>query len=164
MPSEERRFSGQEFLAALEKGWKHYLSQLAELSEEEQNHFAQEQGFLRIQDLLVHIFAWWERSMQRTTWLLSNPPLPPTQGHPLFGKSMDEWNAEAIARYQHWTRDDVEAKFTTTLAALEAFLQDLPEAAFEQERIQFWMRVETVDHYEKHCLPQSGQFKRGTSI
>ncbi len=44
MPSEERRFSRQEFLAALEKGWKHYLSQLAELSEEEQNHFAQEQS------------------------------------------------------------------------------------------------------------------------
>nr|HET6904013.1 hypothetical protein [Ktedonobacteraceae bacterium] len=60
-----------------------------------------------------HIFAWWERSMQWTSWLLINPLLSPAQDHPLFGKSMDEWNAEVIVHYQHWTRADVKAKFAT---------------------------------------------------
>lgn len=151
--SSEQRFSRQELLAALGQDWKHYLPQITKLSEEEQTRFAQEQGYTRIQDLLVHIFTWWERSMQRTSWLLSNPPLPPAQAHPLFGKSIDEWNAEAIAHYHHWTQADVEAQFATTLEALERFLKDLPEAAFDQERIQVWMRIETMDHYEEHRLP-----------
>jgi hypothetical protein len=71
MPSEQQHFSRQELLAALEHGWKKYLPRLVKFSEEEQTRFAQEQGFSRVQDLLVHIFAWWERSMQRTSWLLS---------------------------------------------------------------------------------------------
>lgn len=153
MPSPQRPLSRQELLAALEQGWKTYLPHLAELSEEEQTRFAQEQGFARVQDLLVHIFAWWERSMRRTTWLLSNPPLPPAPDHPLFDKEVDEWNAQAITEYQHRTRAEVEAQFAATLAAFERFLRDLPASALEQEHIQAWMRMETMDHYEEHRLP-----------
>jgi hypothetical protein len=45
---ENQQFSRRDLLTALERGWKHYLSQLQELSEEEQAHYAQEQGFARI--------------------------------------------------------------------------------------------------------------------
>jgi len=152
MPSPQQPLSRQELLAALEQGWKTYLPRLAELSEEEQTRFAQEQGFTRVQDLLVHIFAWWRLSMQRTTWLLSNPPLPPSPDHPLFDKEVDEWNAQAIIEHQHLTRAEAEAQFAATLTEFERFLRDLPAAAFEQEHIQTWMRLETMDHYEEHRL------------
>ena len=65
MAPENQQFSRQDLLAALEQGWKHYLTHLHELSEDEQVLYAQKQGFARIQDVLAHGVAWWERSMQR---------------------------------------------------------------------------------------------------
>ena len=153
MSSEEKRFNRQELIAALQKGWKHYLPCLAELSEEEQARYAREQGFSRVQDVLVHIFAWWERSMQRTAWLLSGPPLPPANDHPLFLQDMDEFNTDVVAQHKQWSRADVESKFATTLTGFEHFLRELPETALEHERIQLWMRIDAIDHYEDHRLP-----------
>ena len=92
MPPAEKQFNHQELVAALEKGWKHYLPCLAALSEEERARYAREQGFSRVQDVVVHIFSWWELSMQRTAWLLSGPPLPPAKDHPLFSHTMDGQN------------------------------------------------------------------------
>lgn len=145
MSSENRQFSRQDLLADLEKGWKHYLSRLQELSEEEQARYAQEQGFSRIQDVLVHIFVWWERSMQRSLMILDGHSLPHTD--------VDAFNAEMVEHYQQWTRQAVEEKFAITLTTLERFLIDLPETALEHERIQLWLRIDAHDHYEDHRLP-----------
>ncbi len=120
-------------------------SRLAELSEEEQTRYAHEQGFARVQDVLVHIFAWWERFMQWTPTLLSGHPAPPV--------NVDELNAEAVAHYQQWTRAAVEEKFTATLTAFERFLLDLPETALEHERLYLRLRIGTIYHYESHRLP-----------
>jgi hypothetical protein len=148
MSSEKQQFSRQDLLAALEKGWKHYLSRLEELSEEEQTRYAQKQGFSCIQDVLVHIFGWWERSMQRTSRLLNGDSVP-------RANDMDEFNAEVVAHYQQWTREAVEAKFATTLTAFEHFLMDLPETALENERIHLWLRIDAIDHYQDHRLPNA---------
>lgn len=148
MSSEKLQFSRQDLLAALEKGWKYYLSRLKELSEEEQARYAQDQGFSRIQDVLVHIFGWWERSMQRSFQVLSGHPVP-------IADDMDEFNTEVVARYQQWTREAVEAKFATTLTVFEDFLTNLPETALENERIHLWLRLDAIDHYEDHRLPNT---------
>ena len=153
MLSNEKQFNRQELIAALEKGWKHYLPCLTTLAEEEQARYAQEQGFSRIQDVLVHIFAWWERSMQRTAWLLSDPPLPPAKDHPLFLLDMDEFNASVIAQHEQWSCAEVEEKFATMLVTFENFIADLPETVLEHERIQTWMRIDAIDHYEAHRPP-----------
>jgi len=147
-----QQFSRQDLLAALEQGWKQYLSCLAALSEEEQARYAHEQGFARVQDMLAHIFAWWERSMQRSATLLSGQPLPPAS-------EVDEFNAEVVARYQQWTRAAIEAHFATALAALEHFLLDLPETALEHEPIQRWMHIEAIEHYEEHCPPNGPKLR-----
>jgi hypothetical protein len=152
MSSEKQQFSRQDLLAALEKGWKHYLSRLKELSEEEQARYAQKQGFSRIQDVLVHIFGWWELSMQRSFQVLSGHSVP-------IANDMDEINAELVARYQQWTREAVEAKFATTLTAFEHFLMDLPETALENEHIHLWLRIDAIDHYEDHRLPNAATLK-----
>jgi hypothetical protein len=91
MSSEKQQFSRQDLLTALEKGWKHYLSGLNELAEEEQARYAQEQGFSCLQDVLVHIFGWWELSMQRSFQVLSGHSVP-------IADDMDEFNAEVVAR------------------------------------------------------------------
>ena len=148
MSSEKQQFSRQDLLAALEKGWKHYLSRLKELSEEDQARYAQEQGFSRIQDVLVHIFGWWELSMQRSFQVLSGHSVP-------IADDMDAFNAEVVARYQEWTREAVEAKFATTLTVFEDFLRDLPETALEHEHIHLWLRLDAIDHYEDHRLPNA---------
>lgn len=148
MLSENQQFSHQDLLTAVEQGWKHYLSRLDALSEEEQALYAQQQGFSRIQDVLVHILAWWERSMQRSVRIMSGQTVPRAD-------DMDEFNAEVIKQYQNWTREAVEEKFTTTLTEFERFLRELPETALENERIQLWLRLDAVDHYENHRLPNA---------
>jgi hypothetical protein len=146
MSSEERRFSRQELLAALEKGWKQYLPHLAALSEEEQARYAQQQGYQRVEDVIAHIFAWWELSMARTREELDGRMVP-------LVDDMDEFNAKVVAQYQNWGRSAIEEKFATALAAFEPFLQDLPEEALENERIHLWLRIDAIDHYEDHRLP-----------
>lgn len=152
MSARKQQFSRQELLAAVDKGWKHYLSQLQELSVEEQARYAQAQGFPRIQDVLVHIFGWWELSMQRSLQVLSGHSVP-------IEDDMDEFNVEVVARYQDWTSEAVEAKFASTLIVFEHFLIDLPEKAFEHEHIQLWLRIDAIDHYEAHHLPNASSLQ-----
>ena len=145
-PSEERRFGRQAMLKSLEKGWKTYLPHLAELADEEQLAYAHMQGYLRVQDVLAHIIAWWESSMLRTRISLSG------QDAPAAG-DVDEFNARAVAEYQSWTRQAVEEKFATTLTALEQFLKDIPEIIFENSHMYHWIEADVVDHYREHRPP-----------
>jgi len=148
MSSEKPHLRRQDLLAALEQGWKHYLSEVNVLSEEEEARYAQEQGFSRLQDVLAHIFGWWDLSMRRSFQVLSGHAVP-------IEDDMDALNAEMVAHAQQWTREAVEATFTTTLIAFEHFLMNLPEAAFENEHIQLWLRIDAIDHYEDHRLPHA---------
>jgi hypothetical protein len=154
MGSENQQYSRQELLAALDPGWKRYLSRLHELSGEEQLLYAQAQGFSRVQDVLVHTMAWWERSMQRSFVVLSGHLVP-------LANDMDEFNAEVIERYQSWTREAVEEKFAAVLTTFERFLKELPETAFANERIQLWLRIDAIDHYEDHRLPNAPKLRTG---
>ncbi len=155
MPAPERHYRRQEFLAALEQGWKHYLPRLRALPEEAQARYAQAQGFARVEDVLAHIFAWWDRSLQRSRALLEHPAVIPPEVHALFAQSIDEFNAESLARYQSWDRAAIEAQFTATLQTLEGFLKEVPENELEDERLQRWMRAETFEHYNEHLLPDA---------
>jgi chemotaxis regulatin CheY-phosphate phosphatase CheZ len=148
MAPENQQFSRQDLLAALEQGWKHYLTHLHELSEDEQVLYAQKQGFARIQDVLAHVVAWWERSMQRSFQIISGHAVPRTD-------DMDAFNAEVVEQYHQWSRETVEEKFITVLTTFERFLRDLPETAFENERIHLWLRIDAIDHYEDHRLPNA---------
>ncbi|GHO85055.1 ClbS/DfsB family four-helix bundle protein [Dictyobacter formicarum] len=148
MTSENQQFSRQDLLAALEQGWKHYLTHLHELSEDEQVLYAQKQGFTRVQDVLAHVVAWWERSMQRSFQIISGHAVPRTD-------DMDAFNAEVVEQYQQWTGEAIEAKFADTLTTFERFLKELPDTAFENERIQLWLRIDVIDHYEDHRLPNA---------
>jgi hypothetical protein len=155
MPTEGQHYSRQNLLDALAQGWKPYLSPLKALPEDEQEHYARQQGYARVQDVLVHIVAWWELSMQRTSRVLTGPPEIRPEDHVLFPESQDEFNAETITRFQTWTRAAVEEKFAVTLLTLERFLLDLPETALDDERIHRWMRSEAIDHYKDHRLPNA---------
>ncbi|HEV2580174.1 MAG TPA: hypothetical protein VGT44_04915 [Ktedonobacteraceae bacterium] len=78
------------------------------------------------------------------------------EGHIVpLADDMDEFNAGVIAQYQNWTRSAIEEKFAATLATFERFLHDLPETALENERILLWLRIDAIDHYEDHRLPDA---------
>ena len=91
--------------------------------------------------------------MQRSIRLLKGPSETDASAHALFAQTIDEFNADVIARYQQWSRAAVEEQFLTSLAALEAYIAHLSDAALEDERIQRWMRSEAIDHYNDHRLP-----------
>lgn len=152
MQAEEQRFTRQDLLSALDKGWKHYLPRLALLTEVELARYAREQGFERIEDVLAHIFAWWERTMERTNRLLSGQAVPPAN-------DMDEFNAGVVKRYQSWSSPAIEEHFAAALMDFEQFLKDVPEAAFTNERIHLWLRIDVFDHYEDHRLPNGSSLR-----
>ncbi|QBD75239.1 ClbS/DfsB family four-helix bundle protein [Ktedonosporobacter rubrisoli] len=156
MSQEDRRYSRQDLLTAIEMGWRQYLPHLAQLSPEEQDNYAREQGFERVQDVLVHIFSWWERSTQRTYRLLGGLEVPRTD-------DIDAFNANAVAQYKQWSREDVEAKFTMDLEAFERFLSNLPEMALDNERIHLWLRLDAIDHYEEHRPPNAPSLRAADS-
>ncbi len=145
MEAAQQHYNRQDLLDALQKGWKQYLPQLKKLSEEEQVQYAREQGFARVQDVLVHIFVWWERSMQRTPLIMSGQQVPATD--------VDAFNEEMVENYKHWTYKVAEEKFAEVLAAFEKFLIEVSEAALENERVQVWLRIDAIEHYEAHRLP-----------
>ncbi len=153
MSAPEHRYSRRDFLAALEQGWKHYLPRLRALPEGAQAQYAQTQGFARIEDVLAHIFAWWERSLERARRLLEHPAVIPPEVHALFAQTIDEFNAASVARYQSWDRAAIEERFTATLKTLEDFLRQVPENELENEHLHRWMRAETIEHYHEHLLP-----------
>ena len=68
---------------------------------------------------------------------------------------VDAFNTEVVESYQQWTREAIEETFATVLTTFERFLKELPETAFENERIQLWLRIDAVDHYEDHRLPNA---------
>lgn len=148
MSPQEQHYNRQDLLAAVEKGWKHYLSHLAALSSEEQGRYAQAQGYARVEDVVAHIFAWWELSMQRTRDVLRGQHIP-------IVDDMDEFNASVVSQYQGWALPSIEEKFATTLTTFEHFLQDLPASALDNDRIQLWLRLDAIDHYEDHKLPNA---------
>lgn len=149
MSLQQQSLSRQDLLIALEKGWKQFLPQMAALSAEEQELYTQQQGFARIEDVLVHTFAWWEYAMPRARDLLRGLQAP----GPKDSSDINRFNDEAIAHYQHWTRSAVEEQFTTTFTAFERFIQDLPEAAFEHPQVSFLLRIMVIEHYKAHRPP-----------
>jgi len=90
--------------------------------------------------------------MQRSFMILSGQLVPRSD--------VNAFNAEVVKGYQQWTREAIEEKFVTILTTFERFLKELPEIAFENERIQLWLRIDTVDHYEDHRLPNAPRLSR----
>lgn len=133
-------------LHALEADWGRYLAEIRRLSPTQQAAFARLQGFPHLSGLLVHLCAWWERTL-RVVAVMGGAAAPGSRTIPgVVG-------AEAETRYRGRTQAALEAEFERLRVALAELVRALPERTLADERVSAWLYEGTVEHYAAHRPP-----------
>jgi hypothetical protein len=136
----------QQLLDALQTGWGQYAAGFERLSPAEQAAFLQRQGFSRFHDLLAHICAWWEDTLEVVTAILEVSESPQKR------YDVDAFNAAAVAKYQDWKESDLLTHYENLREALLYLVAELPEDALTNQRIAGWLHASVVEHLHEHCL------------
>lgn len=139
----------QRALEYMESEWGTYVERFHRLPRAEQAERINRTGFDSLRDLLAHILAWWEQGMRVI--------LAVAQGAEFERKKydFDAFNAEAVARYRIWDEAKFMAHFEQARQETAAGLGSVPEAAFENRRIQAWTRAVILRHAREHLLTLS---------
>ncbi len=133
-------------LHALEADWGRYLAALQCLSPTQQAAFARLQGFPHLSDLLAHLCAWWERTLQVVAAMGGAAVPRPCTPHGVVG-------TEAETRYRGRTSAELEAEFERLRQALAELIGALPERVLADERVYAWLYESVVEHYTAHRPP-----------
>jgi hypothetical protein len=142
-----KQWTRDELLIELDYRWQQYPAHLRQWPEDEQAHFAQQQGYARPQDLLAHLGAWMEESLRVIPFFQRD------QRPPRDYKNDDEFNARAVVRCQAWSRAQVEDWFEQQRLALKNTIDQLPPDDFDNKRIYRWLVGTIIGHYDEHPLP-----------
>ena len=135
-----------QLLDALQTGWGQYAAGFERLSPAEQAAFLQRQGYSRFHDLLAHVCAWWEETLEVVTAILEVRELP--ERH----YNVDAFNAAAIAKYQDWKESDLLTHYENLREALLYLVAELPEEALKNKRIDGWLHASVVEHLHEHRI------------
>jgi hypothetical protein len=137
----------KQFLDALQTGWGQYAAGFERLSPAEQSAFLQQQGYPRFHDLLAHICAWWEETLEVVTAILEAKELPQKR------YDVDAFNAAAVAKYQDWKESDLLTHYENLREALLYLVAELPEEALKNKYVAGWLHASVVEHLQEHRLP-----------
>jgi hypothetical protein len=143
-----KRWTRPELIELLETVWRKYPQQLRRLSQNEQLHFAQQQGYARPQDLLAHLGAWMEETLRVMPYLRRDEKPPRTY------RDDAEFNAHAVQRFADRSHSEVEAWYEEQRLALKHLIEQLSDEDFGQPRVYRWLNGTIVGHYEEHPLPR----------
>jgi len=129
--------------------WGTYVERFNHLPKEEQNKRVKEMGFESFRDLLAHILAWWEEGMGII--------LAIAEGREFQRRKydFDVFNAEAVDRYKSWDEAEFMAQFEKTRQKMGADLRSMNEAAYENRRVQAWLRAVVLHHAREHLVALS---------
>ena len=141
--------SKQRTLDYVELEWGTYVERFHRLPKEEQNKRVKEMGFESFRDMLAHILAWWEEGMGII--------LAAAQERPFERRKydFDVFNAEAVARYKSWDEAAFMAHFEKTRQKMGADLKSMNETAYENRRVQAWLRAVILHHAREHLIALS---------
>ena len=134
----------QEILHVLQNDWATYVERYQGLSEEARAAFLRKQGYARFADLLAHILAWWEIGQQNIQKYLAEPQTQPQN------YDVDEFNAQAISRVKDQSEASIIQAFEQKRAALLQWVAQLPEGAFENEKVANQFNMELIGHLRDH--------------
>jgi hypothetical protein len=128
----------------LKDGWGIYLAKFTQLSSNEQRSFLDKQGYATLSGLLGHVVAWWELGKYTIEQILIDPDFQ--NAH----IEVDLFNARAVERFADCGDAEIAETFETMLQAMLDFVDDLPDRAFENKRVNERLYVEIMDHFEEH--------------
>jgi hypothetical protein len=137
----------EQLLDGLQAGWGTYVQRFNDLSPDQQTTYLQQQGYACFGDLLAHVTAWWSDGQQSISTLLVRPDTPPKE------YDVDAFNARAVAQSQGLSEPELILRFDETRAAMQKVVDDLPEEAMQNPRINKRLSVEIIGHLEEHALP-----------
>ncbi len=132
-----------ECLAALE-GWKAYAEMIRRLAPAERQQFVEQQGYLRLADLLGHVIAWWEEGIPAVKCLLDDPDWKSPD------YDVDAFNAAAVDRFAAWDEAAVMALFEQRRREWIELLWQLPESAWQNPNLCSQIEIELVGHLREH--------------
>jgi hypothetical protein len=132
----------------LDTVWLKYPQRLRRLSKAEQEHFAQQQGYARPQDLLAHLGAWMEETSRVMPYLRRDEKPPRTY------RNDAEFNAHTVERFADRSRSEVEAWYKEQRAALKRLIEQLTDEDLRIPRVYRWLNGTIVGHYAQHPLPE----------
>ena len=141
--------SKQRTLDYVEFEWRTCVERFHRLPKEEQNKRVKEMGFESFRDMLAHILAWWEEGMGIILAVAEERPFERRK------YDFDVFNAEAVVRYKSWGETEFMAHFEKTRQKMEADLRSMNEAAYENRRVQAWLRAVILHHAREHLIALS---------
>jgi len=146
----------QRSLKLLKEEWGTYIQRFNRLPADEQIKRVKEQGFESFRDILAHILAWWEEGLEVV--------LATADGRETLPKTYDDaiFNAEAVSTYRSWNEAKFLAHFESTRLKMESSLKSMPEAAFENRRIQRWLYGILIEHARDHIVALSRALVKDT--
>ena len=136
--------SRQEVLRLLQRDWAEYIHQFHSLTPQEQSAFLTRQGYARFADLLAHIVAWWRVCHQAVERYAADATAKPIE------YDVDAFNARAVAEVSQLDEEQVIESFEKMRRFLIEFVEGLPKAAFENEKIVDQLEMDFVGHLREH--------------
>ncbi len=139
----------QRTLGFLEVEWGTYIERFNRLPVDEGVKRVNNQGYERFRDMLAHVLAWWEEGMEIILAIAEN--------REYARKKYDfaAFNAEAIAKYKDWNETEFLNHFETTRQKSLAELKSINDAAWENRRVQTWVKGIFINHAREHLVALS---------
>ena len=136
-------------LEYIEQEWGTYVERFQRLPKDEQEKRMKVMGYERFRDMLAHILAWWDESMEIVRAIAEDRKFERKQ------YDFDAFNAEAVAKYKDWDETEFMSQFEKTCQKMGSDLKSMNEAVFENRRVQAWLHAVIYHHAREHLVSPS---------
>lgn len=138
--------SRETILDCLDNQWGTYVTRFQGFSAIEQKNFLEKQGYLRLQDLLSHVTAWWQDGIEKINKFLHDPAFEPPP------VDVDAFNAAAVEEVKDQSEVAVIGAFETTRLQFVELVQTLSDEDLASPNIIRQLIMEVTGHYEDHQI------------
>ena len=135
----------------LDTQWARYVPTIEALTEADQQRYAQQRGYASLKDLLAHITAWNQKTLEVV------PILAQGERFNRDWKDDDDFNARAVERVRNQTFEQAKEDFENTRTALAGMIAELPVDAINNPEVYRWLYATVMTHYEEHEPPGDPQ-------
>ncbi|MHC1782500.1 MAG: hypothetical protein AB9891_07025 [Anaerolineaceae bacterium] len=130
--------------AQIKDGWGNFVVNFKRLSPGEQRAFLDRQGYAALSGLLGHVLAWWELGKYTMEQILIEPDFKNSD------IDVDFFNTQAVERFSSYNDAEIVEEFEKMRLTMLEFVNQLPDKAFLNKRINERLYVEFIDHFEEH--------------
>lgn len=150
--AESRELQTRETLMEmLDTQWARYVPTIEALPEADQQRYTQQQGYASLKNLLGHITAWNQKTLEVV------PLLARGERFNRDWKDDDDFNARAVEHYRNRTLEQVKEEFENARTALAGMIAELPVDVINNPDVYRWLYATVFTHYQEHEPPGDPQ-------